>query len=310
MMFERRRARVSGGEIAYVDFGEGPAVLLLHGFPTSSLLWRREIPLLAARMRVIAPDFLGYGESEKPLDADLSEEAQAGYVGELLERLDVKELAVVGHDIGGAVAQLLALSGGVDVRALVLLDSACFDAWPIEGVRMLQGARAEQETFEFVQDVVRLSFDLGMGHPERLDASTLEEYLDPWRSDPRAFFRAARGIVGKGLAGRESDLARLDASTMLIWGEDDPFLPSELAERLGEVLPGSTVALLPGCAHFVTEDAPTTVGPLIHEYLRARYLGEAGRHAHGGEAGGPVPVQVFLERPQEGFGQLEEESSE
>jgi dihydrodipicolinate reductase len=66
----------------------------------------------------------------------------------------------------------------------------------------------------------------------------------------------------------------------------------ELAERLGEVLPECTVALLPGCSHFVTEDAPQTVGPLILEFLRSRYLGES--HSHGHEAG---QVQVYLERP-------------
>jgi hypothetical protein len=81
---------------------------------------------------------------------------------------------------------------------------------------------------------------------------------------------------------------------MLIWGEEDPFIGSELAERLGETIPGSTVALLPGCSHFVTEDAPQTVGPLIFEYLRSRYVGDTHSHGH---REGTVPVEVFLERP-------------
>ena len=129
------RATVGAGEIAYVDEGDGRVVVLLHGFPTSSHLWRREIPLLASRMRVIAPDLLGYGQSEHPRGADLSMRAQAVAVRQLLQGLDVSEVAVVGHDLGGVVAQLLALEGGV--RTLVLLDSACFDVWPIEGVKML-----------------------------------------------------------------------------------------------------------------------------------------------------------------------------
>src|SRR6266849_2463009 len=126
-----KRASTSGGAIAYRDQGEGPVVVLLHGFPTSSFLWRREIPLLASRMRVIAPDLLGYGESDRPEGVDLAEVAQAAYVRELLDRLGVEEVAVVGHDIGGAIGQLLALDpDGPAVRALVLIDSACFDAWP------------------------------------------------------------------------------------------------------------------------------------------------------------------------------------
>jgi 2-hydroxymuconate-semialdehyde hydrolase len=284
-----KRARVSGGELAYVDEGDGPPVVLLHGFPSSSARWRGLVPLLAGRMRVIAPDMLGYGESDKP-DADLTMTAQAGYVRELLGRLGIGDVAVVGHDLGGAVAQLLAMDGRV--RTLLLLDAACFDAWPIEGVKMLQEATPEQQTAEFVESVVRLTFDLGVAHEGRVDERSLGAYVEPWLRDPPAFFRAVRAIDGKGLAGREAELAAVDVPTLIIWGEEDPFLPPELAERLGDVLPSSTVALLPGCSHFITEDAPPTVGQLVYEFLRLRYLGESHSHAH---ADGPVPV--FLERP-------------
>jgi 2-hydroxymuconate-semialdehyde hydrolase len=286
---EPKRARVSGGEISFVDMGEGPPVLLLHGFPTSSFLWRREVWLLAQAMRVIAPDLLGYGRSDKPTDADLSEPAQAEYVKELLTQLKIEDVAVVGHDLGGAVAQMLALDGAVNVRSLVLLDSACFDAWPIEGVRMLQTATPDQETAGFAEDIVRLTFDLGVKHNGFLDEQSLDGYVAPWREDPAAFFRAARAISGRGLAGRDAELAALDLPTLLIWGEEDPFLPSELGERLQETIEGATLALLPGCGHFVSDDAPTTVGPLIFEFLRTRYLGQT--HSHG------EPVPVFLERP-------------
>ena len=293
---ERRRLRTSGGELAFVDVGDGPPVLLLHGFPTSSYLWRREVWLLAQRMRVIAPDLLGYGESEKPSDADLSEPAQARYVKELLDALGVGALALAGHDIGGAVAQMLALDpDGPAVETLVLVDSVAFDAWPIEGVRMLQDATPDQVSREFVEGIVTLTFDLGVKHRERLTDADLDEFLRPWLADPVAFFRAARGITGKGLFGREEELAKLDVPALILWGEEDPFVPVELAERLGDLLPGSTTGLLPGCSHFLMEDAPSTVGPLIYEYLRAQYLHDVHSHASAG------PVPVFLERPPREF---------
>ena len=81
-----------------------------------------------------------------------------------------------------------------------------------------------------------------------------------------------------------------------MWGEDDPFLPASLAERLGEAIPGSTVALLPGCSHLVTEEAPQTVGPLIYGYLRLRYLHDEHEHT------GTGPIAVSLERPRGGRG--------
>ena len=288
---ERKRASVSGGEIAYVEVGDGPPVLLLHGFPTSSHLWRREAWLFAERMRVIAPDMLGYGDSAKPIDADLSEVAQALYVEELLDQLGIAQAAVVGHDLGGGVAQMLALDGRVDVRCLVLLDSVCFDAWPIEGVKMLQSGDPAQERPDFVEEVIRLIFDVGISHQERLDEDLIGRFVVPWGEDPAAFFRAASAITGRGLDGRERELAKLDVPTFIVWGEEDPFLPAQLAERLGEAIPGSTVALLPGCSHFVTEDAPQTVGPLTYHFLRSQYLGESPL-SHGSR-----PVEVLFERP-------------
>jgi hypothetical protein len=95
------RFETSGGAIAYHDEGSGPAVVLLHGFPLSSYLWRGLIPALAARHRVLAPDLLGLGTSDKPTGAPLDIRAQAGYVTELLTHLGIDRVALVGHSTGG-----------------------------------------------------------------------------------------------------------------------------------------------------------------------------------------------------------------
>ncbi len=306
---ERRRFRTSGGEIAYIEAGEGRPVVLLHGFPTSSYLWRREIHLLGSRMRVIAPDLLGYGESDRPVAAPLTVEAQATYVGELLAGVGLEEAAVVGHDLGGGVAQLLATSGLV--TALVLLDPVAFADWPTAGLRTVQATPKERETKEMAGRLVRLAFEVGMQHHGFVTDADLEVYVAPWLADPPSLFRAARAMDGRGLAGVEANLSAHGIPVFVIWGEEDAFNPPSLADRLLDALPGATVALLPGCGHFVTEDAPTTVGPLILEFLRRRYLGEppAGLHAvpGGGRAGATGPVQVFLERPPAGVGDPSED---
>jgi 2-hydroxymuconate-semialdehyde hydrolase len=298
---EHRTAAISSGAMAYVDMGQGDPVLLLHGFPTSSFLWRREAWLLAQRMRVIAPDLLGYGLSDKPVGADLSEPAQAGYVRELLEQLDLGRVAVAGHDVGGVISLLLALDApDLDVKALVLLDSPSFDPRPNEQVRGLQAAPSDGGSAGEAEDAVRRILGLSVAHSNHLTDELFDGYLAPWRAEPAALFRAARGLRGTALKGREGDVASLKQPTFLMWGEEDPLVPSELGERLGELLEGSTLALLPGCSHLVGEDAPQTVGPLIFEWLRSRYLGEG--HSHPGG-----PVEVFLERPGEKwFGQEEE----
>lgn len=286
MRLEKRRLKVSGGELAYLDEGDGPPAVLLHGFPTSSHLWRDLVPMLAPRFRAIAPDLLGYGDSEKPGDPSaLTITRQAGYVRELLTALGLGEPAVIGHDIGGGIAQMLALEG--DVRSLVLVDSIAFDSWPIEAVRMLQDAGPEGVDEAFARAMVGAALDTGMARRERLAEEDREEYARPWVADPMAVIRAARGIDGHGLAGTEGRLAALDARALVVWGEDDPFQPAEWAERLGEAMPGATVALLPGCSHYVTEDAAEAVLPLIADYLRRVHLGQS--HAHG-----PTPVELGI----------------
>jgi 2-hydroxymuconate-semialdehyde hydrolase len=293
--WEERWAPTSGGRMAYVDMGDGRPVVLLHGFPTNSLLWQREAMLLASRLRVIVPDLLGYGASEKPEDADISAPAQARYVSDLVHHCGIERFAVVGHDLGGAVAQLLALGGRVE--ALVLLDTGPADRSPIAGVRALQAARPDQESPGFVEEVVRLALDRGIARASATNDALLDGFIRPWRADPAALFRAARGLDGGGPVGLETELSALDIPVFIVWGEEDPYFPPDVGERLGELIPGSMVALLPGCSHFVNLDAPQTVGPLIFEFLRTRYLGE--RHRHAPDAAGPVPV--FLERPPAEF---------
>jgi hypothetical protein len=95
------------------------------------------------------------------------------------------------------------------------------------------------------------------------------------------------------IGGAERSLASLPGPTFVVWGEDDPFLPASLAERLGDALPGSMVALLPGCGHLVMEDAPDTVVGLVSQFLRRQYLKEEHRHAPDG------PVRVYLQRPSD-----------
>lgn len=290
---EKGRYVTSGGELSYFELGDAadPPVVLLHGFPASSFLWRRFAPLLSPWMRVIAPDLLGCGDSEKPSGEDLGLLAQVGYVRELLHGLGVSSFAAVGHGFGGGVAQLLALEG--DVRTLVLVDPVAFDAWPSAAAREAQARVSEPDPATVEEHVARF-LAAGMRHPEHLEPGAREEYLRPWRGreGASAFSRFLLALDGRGLAGRERELARLEIPTLILWGEEDPYTPVELAERLGEAIPTASVALLPGCSHLLPEDAPQTIAPLIFEYLRSRYLEVP--HTH---AAGPVAVELGRRPP-------------
>jgi pimeloyl-ACP methyl ester carboxylesterase len=304
---EKRRIRTSGGEISYVDVGDGPAVLLLHGFPLSSFTWRELIPLLETRFRVVVPDLLGAGDSDKPEDAPLHIRAQAGYVRELLAGIGIERFAVVGASHGGGVAQLLAIEGaGVD--AMVLLNPICFDHWPSDQIRQVQANEpGGNEDERLAYALLRAGLDISI-RQGRLDEAVVDEYFRPYRGEQgaRAFFRSIRAIDGIGLSGREPDLARLEIPVMILWGEDDAFMPVAAAERLSEAIPTSTLGLVPGCGHLLFEDAAATIGPMIYEYLRARYLREP--HGHGdGEVSGIVTIQLERRPPWVDLAEYEED---
>ena len=295
---EKRRVRIPAGELAIVEAGDpdAPRVVLLSGGFTSSYLWRGLIPLLSPWMRVIAPDLLGSGDSESPKGADLRLPAQAVNVRFLLEALDIERSAVVGHGRGGGVAQLLAVEGGVD--ALVLIDPIAFDAWPSARIADLR-SRLGGVDEAFVRSWFGTFFDVGMGHRERLSDADLEEYRRPFRGEDgvRRFVGIASAFDGEGLVGLEPRLAELEIPAFVLWGEDDAFLPVHLAERLGDALPWASVALLPGCGHFLLEDVPETVAPLIVQWLRTQYLRLPPAHAH---AEGTVTVELDRHPPEDG----------
>ncbi len=280
----------SGGEIAYHDVGEGPAVLLLHGFPLSSHLWRGLIPTLASRHRVIAPDLLGLGDSDKGSQAALDIRAQTTYINALLDHLEIDRIAPVGHSTGGGIAQLLA-ADRLGVESLVLIDSIAFDGWPAEVTTEVQVAPVERESIDSIELVLRAAFRLGMREGE-LAEDDLATYLRPWSVPEHvpAFFRWARAIDGLGLRELEPRMRTWELPTLILWGEDDPFFAASIGERLNDAISSSALGLVPGCGHFLPEEAPETIYPIISEYLRANYL----RAPHGHGAGGPVlvPLQI------------------
>jgi 2-hydroxymuconate-semialdehyde hydrolase len=285
-----RHAALPVGDLAYLDEGEGPAVVMLHGFPSTSSMWREFVPLMEGRFRVIAPDLMGSGDSEPAPGTGLDPPSQTRAVAALLEVLEVDRFAIVGHGIGGVIAQLVALdTPGVD--AMVLIDSGVFD--PSASVMVDGWGVGPAPSRTEVELMIRSTMETGMIDRERLTPSILETYLQPWRSDdgPGRFANVVRALARSGPADRDQELGRIEFPVLILWGEQDPFVPVAVAERLNEAMPSSTLALLPGCGHFLPEEAPETIAPMIAEYLRARFLMEP--HGHDQKDG---VVMVQLER--------------
>src|SRR5438270_1754342 len=133
--------KLSQGPLQYRDEGTGPAVVLIHGLMVSGRVWDRVIPELAPHARVIVPDLpLGSHRTPMERDADLSPRGLAALIAELLERLELTDVTLVGNDTGGALCQLVAAHHPVRLARLVLTNCDAFEHFPPPSFRIAVGA--------------------------------------------------------------------------------------------------------------------------------------------------------------------------
>jgi pimeloyl-ACP methyl ester carboxylesterase len=250
--------------------GNGEPVVLIHGFPTSSHLWRDVVPLVPVGHRVVVLDLLGYGRSDQPLGRDVSIRGHGERVLQLMEALRIERAAVAGHDVGGGIAQYLAIRHPTRVSRLFLVDSVGFDEWPTRDVKLAKASLPLTRHLPPTWITGIVSSDLQRGYAEQERGHhSIEQYLRPFTTpegrdvlvehllalDPQETMK---------LAARLKDVV---APTAIAWGAHDPFLPTSLARRLQESIPGATLEIIPDVRHFTPEEAPETLGGLMREWL-------------------------------------------
>lgn len=261
--------------LSYVDEGHGEPVVLLHGIPTWGFLWSGLLPALALSHRVLIPDLLGYGFSDKRDGFDRSIAWQAEVIDAWLERLDVAHATVVGHDLGGGVAQHLALRFPHRVRRLGLINSICYDSWPIELMIQLGHPRVEQRLS--ARGMARLlSVALTrLGFAARPPDGVVEGLLAPYRTEvgKRSLIRDAAALDTNHTLELTPQLPRLSVPTLVLWGEDDVFQRVRYAERLAWDLPNAHLVRVADARHFVMFDQPHEVASHLLGFLGARRAG-------------------------------------
>jgi pimeloyl-ACP methyl ester carboxylesterase len=272
-------AEVNGVRLHYVEAGEGPLVLLLHGFPELWYGWRRQIPALAAAgFRVVAPDLRGYGRSDKPRGvAAYGVRELVRDVRGLIERLGAAQASVVGHDWGAGIAWAFAMQYPEALGKLGILNGP-------HPVRMLQALRTLEQ---LVKSWYIFFFQLP-GLPEyslrRSDYAMLFAALDPLpngerlSSAERAEYRAAFAEPGalRAMVNYYRALGRpwtapkpvpVHADVLILWGERDPYLGRELARPEPYWAPRARVEYLPA-GHFVQHELPVEVNRRLIDFLR------------------------------------------
>ena len=257
----------------YVDEGDGVPILLLHGEPTWSFLWRKIIPRLPGR--VVAPDLIGFGLSEKPEEIGwYSYDRHVASIAHLVEALDLRGLTLVVHDWGGPIGLRVAVEHADRVDRLVICNtgvgggSAPSETWLRfrEVVRELGGeldlARlVEAGTTLGLDDDVRAAYDAPFPTPgSKAGALAFPELVPTEPDHPNA---APMNRV-------RDALREWHKPALVVWGADDRVLPAGIARAIADLIPGAgDPVLLEGASHFLQEDRPDEVAAAINAFLGA-----------------------------------------
>jgi pimeloyl-ACP methyl ester carboxylesterase len=274
-------ADVGDARLHYVEAGEGPLVVLLHGFPEFWFGWRFQIPALAAAgYRVVAPDMRGYNLSSRPADVGAYGAARlAADIRGLIRERGAESAMLVGHDWGGTVAWTMAMRYPEVVSRLAILNAA-------HPRRLQQGLRTPHQLLKSWY----FFFFQPPGLPERIVSAgdwrffrrflrdarpphtpqEIERYVEAW-SQPGAatgmlnYYRAA---VRQSPKSPEAQLSPISAPTLVIWGQRDRYLSPELAEPDRNDVPNlEQVERLPDASHWVHHDEPKRVTQRLIEFF-------------------------------------------
>ncbi len=270
-----KQAVIDGARIAYVDEGSGPPVLLLHGYPQSHLAWRHQIEALSRRRRVIAPDWIGWGESDRPLDLAYDFDTEVGRVGAFLDAIGLERVDLVGHDYGGLLSLGFVVRHPSRVGRLAILNSRAHRSFPgiYYWATALVCALARSSLLRGLLLVSPLHgiHRRGLRSFERrgcFDAELADSYVGFLRGPERRWWvRLFADYEVRPRTELASRLGQIRSRTVIVWGTEDAWCPIEIAESLADGIPGSKLVRVEGADHFVMEERPGEVTAALEELL-------------------------------------------
>lgn len=261
MLLLNRTFVFEGQRIAWAQIGHGPALVLIHGTPFSSQVWRRIAPLLACRWTVYLYDMVGYGTSEMKNHQDVSLKVQNRLLSALFVEWKLDRPDVLAHDFGGATALRSYYLDGLRYRSLTMFDVVALAPW---GSPFVKHVRDHQAAFEglpaYAHNALLAAYLQGAAHRE-LSENALEAYMKPWQgpAGQAAFYRQIAQMDQEYTDEIEPLYAHLDCPVTILWGERDEWIPIEKGEILASRLSRLPLIRIPDAGHLVQEDAPEAI---------------------------------------------------
>ncbi|KAF2407580.1 Pimeloyl-ACP methyl ester carboxylesterase [Pseudomonas antarctica] len=247
----------------------GPALVMVHGTPFSSHVWRRIAPLFSPRYRVFYYDLPGYGLSAKNPGQDVSLGAQNTVLAALLEHWRLERPHVLAHDFGGATALRAHLLNGCEYASLSLIDPVAIAPW---GSALIQHVRRHEHAFSeappYIHEAIVCAYLQGAAYAP-LPAEVLQAYVTPWTGEQgqAAFYRQIAQMDQRYTDEIEHRLGEIRCPVLLLWGEEDAWIPAAQGDVLHSRITDVTYLRIPLAGHLVQEDAPEAIAAHLVHFL-------------------------------------------
>jgi haloalkane dehalogenase len=258
--------------IRYIDTGAAKhgTILLMHGIPTWGFLYHEVIPLLVeSGYRVIAPDFLGHGWSDRRDCFDRSFQDQAKMIVALLSAMQIERVHVVGHDTGGAVALILAIEHSGYVQQLVISNSVCYDRFDDDMLDFGHPIRWKSRPLADLVEALELSLVMGLSNNNRLTTEFRQGIIAPWASEEGklSLLRNASALNANQTMALVDRHSNISAKTMILWGMDDPWQKSEDGLQLAKEIPGAIFKGIDNASHWLQQDTPQAFSSALIDFF-------------------------------------------
>jgi len=264
-----------GIKINYYEAGQGPPLILLHGFGGCSYSWRFLAPELAQDHRVFTLDLKGYGLSDKPEDGNYAVSNQADIVAAFIRSQDLHDLVLIGHSMGGAVTLMTYLKLRSDhparLQRLVLIDSAGYPQklpwfiWLAQAPGLGSvGGKLVSPRFAAAQVLKKCYYYDDKITEEQIDTYAYYGSLPGARE---AVVQTAKQIVPGDIDALVAKYKTISVPVLVIWGEEDEVVPLSVGKNFKRDIPNSELVILPKCGHMPPEEEPRETTRVIKQFL-------------------------------------------
>jgi pimeloyl-ACP methyl ester carboxylesterase len=267
---DKKYVQINGVSLHYTQDGLGRPLIFLHGTPTDYILWRNIAPALTYGNTIYNLDLMGFGLSEKPQNQTYSLDTYVGQLSKFIADFHLDNAILAGHEIGGVIATLYTLRNPGKIRKLIIMDAPLYSAAPPLALRLLR-TRLIGDLFTgdwFLKHILRG----GMGKPELMTDTTVNEYLKPYHDDPGArvaLLKCVRELNLRPVLENEvqGNLGKIQAPTLIVWGADDPYVPLDFAKKLKDDIPNSELYVVLRSGHYVQEERGEDVRAALKEFI-------------------------------------------